>query len=130
MSENGADMVRKEVEVEGRRVLVWKRRDGDLVQYSFDAGRSWKDTMIDAYNVAAFEGLLRTADEPEPPDGFEAFVYALLMELKTMKPGEVLRVKRDLDTFAVMRETIVLATRASTLENMDIHQEEHDGDVS
>lgn len=95
------------------------------VQYSFDRGKTWHRTQIDAYRVAQESGNLMAVHEPGSDEAgeYEAFVLALLAEIGALKEGERLILVRLAGTVTVVKEQAVLAVRASTIKEIDLRME-------
>lgn len=110
------------VELDGRRwVYLARRFEDDTSAYSFDGGGSWRVTVVDAYAEAkATCKLIEHAeiDPSAPQDEMQAFTLGLMRELAKLENGEVIKVIRQSDTFYVQKATVVLAARASALQEL------------
>lgn len=122
-------MIEHVVEIHGKQYVCAKQEEDGEVSYSFDAGETWSGTMIDAFNAADSAGTLVRVLPPEQQQhggGFEAFVLALLTEVKQLAPGDSLKVIRSEHVLMVTREQTVLTTRASTIGDVDLKLEDGD----
>ena len=119
--------VERIVELEGRAVLCHKREVGPhtgarATEYSFDGGATWHPTMADAYAAAKEAGALIGAGEQPGQDGsFEAWLLAFVAEIQALKPGESMRLTMTERELIVTREQTVLATRRSTITEVDLN---------
>ena len=113
------EILTKVVEIEGRQIVYLERRDG---MCSFDAGASWHESRIEAYEKAKESDALS-----EPGGGqseeFEAWVLGLIREVQALERGESLRVVRTESEVLVLRERAVLAARASSVREIDLRVE-------
>jgi len=119
-----------ELDVEGSKFAVLRRKtvyeDGQfIIDYSMDNGTSWVSTMADAYNVAKRTGSLTEISRPITEGGeFEAFLLALVEQLGELKPGERLILARTDTQVVTLKESAVLAVRASAIADVDLKMTE------
>lgn len=94
-------------------------------QYSFDGGETWHDTRLDAYNCAKNLGTLSLVHDPgADPGEFEAFVLGLIQQVRDLAPGESFKVSKSHDNqVTVLRESMVLVCRGSTIQDVDLRME-------
>lgn len=131
-------MIEKAIEIEGVQYLAWKREVPDDLgeegieirnEYSLDRGETWAATLAEAFVFARDSGSLVKITERggDNDEGFEAFVVTLLKEFQTLKVGETIKIGRTQEELVVLREQVVLVTKASTVRDVDLRMEEKRG---
>jgi len=115
-----------ELPVDGKTYVVLKREDKALgYVYSLDSGKTWHPQMHQAFRQAKQDGTLTVIGDPVSEGGeYEAFVLALFQEISSMEPGERLLLAKTDTQIVVLRESTVLAVRASTIDDVDFSTKE------
>lgn len=123
MSE-GDEPVRCAMEVEGRTyvyLLRGGREGGPEAGYSFDNGKTWNGSRLKAYLAAKEANALVEPDSDGAVGGeFEVWLVDFVNRLKSLAPGESVKVVRTHDRFLVTQESIVAECRASSIGDVDL----------
>ncbi len=116
------------IEIENKKYEALKRlanhtqEDGPR-DYSFD-GETWHATLIGAFTTARDSGkLISIGEELSEGAEFEAFILAIVKQVADLDPGERLTLVKTETQVVALRETTVLACRASTIRDIEIKLE-------
>lgn len=121
-----------EVEIEGKRYIVLTRQSTNhdpfgkpFKLYSFNGGESYHELMAQAFTAARDAGKLTLVGEALTDGGeYEAFLLGLAQELNKLEVGERVIIVRTETQVVALRESAVLALRASTLKDASLKLEE------
>lgn len=118
-----AEIKTKVVEIDERHVSVSfydEATEGGVRRYSMDDGLTWHDSLGAAYGQAKRDGVLSVVETHDPQEDFHAWTLAMVLEIQALKDGEELRVSRTEGKIVVSKQEVVLVTRASTVNDVEL----------
>lgn len=132
-----SEATQHELPIEGKTYVVLKRKScgptgeagagAPTYRYSLDNGATWHAQIHSAYQQAKKDETLTMIGEPISEGGeYEAFALALFQEVSDLTAGERLILAKTDTQIVVLKESTVLAVRASTIDDVDFStQEKH-----